>query len=186
MRREIRAGAVVLRKFEAAFAPLLWEAATTACSPPFTYFAPWCQPGYSLADSKQVIAQSEADWQAGTAFQFAVFRASTGELCGGIGLKQPNLTPGLYNLGYWVGPAWQRRGIARLATGQVARAAFADLPPLHRLEILTMPDNVASQRTALAAGATREGLLRQRLRVGDAWHDALLFSLVRADVAAAT
>ena len=171
MRHEIIAGPLVLRKFEQAFAPLLLEAATASCPPAFTSFAPWCHAAYSLADSAQFIAQSEADWQTGAAFHFAIIHASTGEFCGGIGLNQPNHVHGLYNLGYWVRSSRQRQGVARLATQQVARAAFEDLPTLHRLEILTRPDNVASRRTALAAGAAYEGRLRQRLRVGQADDD---------------
>lgn len=186
MRREITAGPLVLRKLEAAFAPRLLEAATASCSPAFTQFAPWCHPAYSLADSAQFIAQSEADWQQALAFQFALVDALTGEYCGGIGLNQPNRAHGFYNLGYWVRPSRQRQGLAARATWELAKAAFTDLPAIHRLELLTLPDNVASQRTALAAGATYEGLLRQRLRVGAAAHDALLFSLIRADVAEAT
>jgi ribosomal-protein-serine acetyltransferase len=182
MRREITAGPLVLRKLEAVVAPLLLEAAATSCSPAFTQFAPWCHPAYSLADSERFIAQSAADWQQAAAFQFAILDASTGEFCGGIGLNQPNRAHGLYNLGYWVRASRQRQGIATLVTRQLAKIAFADLPAIHRLELLTMPDNVASQRTALAAGATYEGLLRQRLLVGTVAHDALLFSLVRADV----
>jgi ribosomal-protein-serine acetyltransferase len=183
MRREITAGPLILRSLEAALAPFLWEAATASCSPAFTSFAPWCHPAYSLGDSEQFIAQSEADWKQGAAFQFAIMDAATEEFCGGIGLNQPNRAHGFYNIGYWVRPTRQRQGIAAAATQQLARAAFSDLPSLQRLELLTLPDNIASQRTAQAAGARLEGLLRQRLRVGSVSYDALLFSLVRADVA---
>lgn len=186
MRREITAGPLVLQKLEAAIAPRLLEAAVASCSPAFTQFAPWCHPAYSLADSERFIAQSETDWQQAAAFQFAILDAATGECCGGIGLNQPNRVHGLYNLGYWVRASRQRQGIATLATRELANAAFADLPALQRLELLTMPDNVASQRTARAVGATYEGLLRQRLVIGPVAHDALLFSLVRADVVETT
>jgi RimJ/RimL family protein N-acetyltransferase len=185
MRREILAGPLVLQKLEAAFAPRLLEAAVASHSPVFAQFAPWCHPAYSLADSARFIAHSEADWQQEDAFQFAIVDAWTGEYCGGIGLNQPNRAHGFYNLGYWVRVSRQRQGLAAWATRALAQAAFADLPAVHRLELLTLPDNIASQRTAQAAGAKREGLLRQRLRVGAVVHDALLFSLVRADIVSA-
>lgn len=186
MRREITAGPLVLQKLVPALAPQLWEAAATSYSPAFTRFAPWCHPAYSLADSEQFITQSEVDWEQEAAFQFALLDAATGAFCGGIGLNQPNRVHGFYNLGYWVRPSRQRQGLAALATRKLAEAAFADLPAVHRLELLTLPDNIASQRTALAAGARSEGCLRQRLRFGPVLHDALLFSLVRADVTAAS
>jgi ribosomal-protein-serine acetyltransferase len=183
MRPEILASPVVLRKYEPGFIPLLLEAVRASCSPQFTRFAPWCHPHYSVADSEQFIAQCETDWQDGTAFNFALLDAKTSEFCGGIGLNQPNRMHGFYNLGYWVRPSRQGQGLASQATHQLAKAAFADLPELNRLEILVVPDNLASQRTALAAGAIREGLLRQRLLVRGDLQDAILFSLVRADIA---
>ena len=181
MRHEIVAGPLVLHKYEPEFAPLLWKAAQASCSPSFTQNAPWCYPGYSLADAERFIAQCTANWREQTAFEFVLFDAKTAELCGGIGLNQPNRAHGVYNLGYWVRPSRQRQGLAGLATRHLARAAFADVPGVQRLEILTLPENLASQRTALAAGATQEGLLRQRLRLGAEQHNAVLFSLVQTD-----
>lgn len=181
LRTEIFTPTLILRKYEPAFAPKLLEAARAACSPDFTRFALWCHPAYSLAESEQFIAQCELGWQDGSAFTFALLEADTQTLCGGIGLNQPNRAHGCYNLGYWVGPSHQRQGLASLATRHLARAVFADLPEVQRLEILTLPQNLASQRTALAAGATQEGLLRQRLRMGSEQCDAVLFSLVRSD-----
>jgi|GEM_PF-173763 len=181
LRTEILTPAFALRKYEPTFASQLLEAARAACSPDFSRFAPWCHPAYSLADSERFIAQCEAGWRDGSAFTFALMDADTGELCGGIGLNQPNRAHGCYNLGYWVHPARQRRGLARGAIRHLAQAVFADLPQVQRLEMLTLPENVASQRAALAAGAMQEGLLRQRLRLGDSQRDAMLFSLVRTD-----
>lgn len=178
---EIATPALILRKYEPALACQLFEAARAACSPEFTRFAPWCHSAYSLTDSERFISQSATDWQDGSAFTFALLDAKTGELCGGIGLNQPNRAHGCYNLGYWVCPSHQRQGLASLATRQLARAVFRDLPNVQRLEIMTLPENLASQRTALAAGATQEGLLRQRLRLGGEQRDAILFSLVRTD-----
>ncbi|MGI4873788.1 MAG: GNAT family N-acetyltransferase [Janthinobacterium lividum] len=183
MRSEIAAEPLVLRQYEPAFAALLYEAARASYSPQFAHYLPWCHAAYTLAESEQFVAQSAADWQDGSAYNYALFDAQSREFCGGIGLNQPNQVHGYYNLGYWVRTSRQRQGLAAQAIHHLVRAAFADLPTLHRLEILTLPDNLPSQRTALAAGATPEGLLRQRLRVGPGQYDALLYSLVRADVA---
>jgi RimJ/RimL family protein N-acetyltransferase len=181
LRTEIIIPKLILRKYEPALAPQLLEAAQASYSPDFTRFAPWCHANYSLLDSEQFIARCEAGWADGSAFTFALLDASSGEFCGGIGLNQPNQAHGCYNLGYWVRPSRQRQGLAGLATRQLARAVFADLSDVQRLEILTLPENIASQQTALAAGATQEGLLRQRLRMGAEQRDAILFSLVRTD-----
>jgi RimJ/RimL family protein N-acetyltransferase len=181
MRPEVSSARLVLRRYEQRFAPLLWEAVQAARSPAFTRYATWCHAAYGVADSHAFVEQCVTNWANGTAFEFAIFDAQTAAFCGGIGLNQPNVRHGFYNLGYWVSPAHQRQGLASLAVQQLAQAAFADLPALNRIEILTAPDNEASQRTALSAGATREGVLRQRLREHDgAVLDAVLFSLVRS------
>ena len=52
---------------------------------------------------------------------------------------------------------------------------------LNRLEILTALGNVASQRVAEKAGATREGVLRSRLVERDRVVDATMFSLTARD-----
>jgi RimJ/RimL family protein N-acetyltransferase len=50
------------------------------------------------------------------------------------------------------------------------------------LEIIAASDNLPSQRVAEKAGARREGLLRHRLLLGGRPHDALIYSLIRADL----
>jgi ribosomal-protein-serine acetyltransferase len=50
---------------------------------------------------------------------------------------------------------------------------------LNRIEIITEVTNVASQRVAEKVGAQREGVIRQRLWLHGAAHDAVLFAVVR-------
>src|SRR5437588_791403 len=49
-------------------------------------------------------------------------------------------------------------------------------------ELVAAVDNVGSQRVAEKAGATREGILRNRLLINGRPHDAVLYSLVRGDL----
>jgi len=66
---------------------------------------------------------------------------------------------------------------------QAARFGF-DRVGVKRLEIVMAVGNQASRRAAEKAGATYEGRLRNRLMIYDVWHDACMFSLVPADLAA--
>ena len=100
------------------------------------------------------------------------------------GINQLHPVHQFANLGYWVRSSCTGHGIAVAAVRLCAQFGFAELH-LKRLEILTAAGNVRSQRVAEKAGATREGVLRQRLNIGDVWHDAVLFSLLPADLAAA-
>jgi RimJ/RimL family protein N-acetyltransferase len=52
-------------------------------------------------------------------------------------------------------------------------------PDTQRLEAWVEPGNVASQRLLVAAGFTREGVLRDVLRTGDRQSDAIVFSRPR-------
>jgi RimJ/RimL family protein N-acetyltransferase len=53
---------------------------------------------------------------------------------------------------------------------------------LQRIEIVVATGNHASQRVAEKAGALREGVLRKRLLIHGAAHDAVLYSLVAEDM----
>jgi ribosomal-protein-alanine N-acetyltransferase len=57
---------------------------------------------------------------------------------------------------------------------------FAELG-LHRLQAFIHPDNTASIALIEKLGFSREGLLRDNLRVGEAWRDDLLYALLAND-----
>jgi ribosomal-protein-serine acetyltransferase len=74
-----------------------------------------------------------------------------------------------------------RRGVASRAARLIARFGFRELG-LQRLEIIAATENHASQRAAVKAGATREGVLRKRLLIHGRPHDAVMHSLVEEDM----
>jgi ribosomal-protein-serine acetyltransferase len=71
--------------------------------------------------------------------------------------------------------------VAAKAALLVARLGFEDLE-LHRVEIVIAVENERSQRVAEKTGAQREGVLRNRLSIAARRHDAVMFSLVAADL----
>ena len=73
------------------------------------------------------------------------------------------------------------QGIAPAATVLLARWGFQELR-LRRIEIIVATGNVRSQRVAEKAGAQREGVLRQRIKINDRMHDAAMYSLVPGDI----
>lgn len=180
MRTEIAGETIILRKYETAFVPLLFEAAIESKGGDFSRWMPWCHEKYVVAESENFIAGLDAQWQKGDCFAFAIFDARTDEFLGGAGLNQPSRIHKFYNLGYWVRTSCQNRGVASEATRLLAAAAFADLD-INRLEILAALENIPSQKAALKAGAAREAVLRKRLIIGGRIHDAVIFSFVRED-----
>jgi RimJ/RimL family protein N-acetyltransferase len=73
-----------------------------------------------------------------------------GRIVGGCGLHR-RVGPGAIEIGYWVHPAFVRRGIATEAVRRLCAEAFGD-PAVQRVEIHHDPANVASGRVAAAAG----------------------------------
>lgn len=180
MRGEIIGERVILRKYEIAFAPLLFAAASESKGGEFSRWMPWCHENYAFAESESFIEKTIKNWDNRTQFGFAIFDAKTNEFLGGTGLNQPNDNHKFYNLGYWVRASKHNRGTASAATRMLAETAFEDLP-INRIEILAAVENVPSCKAAEKAGATREGILRKRLIIGGRVHDAAMFSFVRED-----
>ena len=85
-------------------------------------------------------------------------------------------------IGYWIGAPARGHGVCTRALVLLCGWAFAELE-LGRLELVTDPDNLASQRVAEKAGFRREGVLRSYLVDRDGrLRDAVMFSLLPADL----
>jgi RimJ/RimL family protein N-acetyltransferase len=85
-------------------------------------------------------------------------------------------------IGYWVAAAARGRGFCTRALSLLSRWALDDLD-LQRLELITDPDNVASQRVAEKVGFQREGVLRSHLLHPDGRRrDSVMFSLLPGEL----
>jgi RimJ/RimL family protein N-acetyltransferase len=108
---------------------------------------------------------------------FAVADAETGELLGSIDMGV-NSQGYRGHIGYWVAAEARGKGVCTHALRLLARWALEELH-LQRLELITDPDNVASQRVAERVGFRREGVLRAHLRHPDGRiRDSVMFSLL--------
>lgn len=81
-------------------------------------------------------------------------------------------------IGYSLLPARQGQGLATEALRTVLEHAFGPLG-LERIEADVDPRNEASCRLAERLGFQREGLLRNRWRVGGEFADSILYGLLR-------
>ena len=129
---------------------------------------------YTEQDARDFLAGRVVD-----ELGFAIVDAGDGALLGGIGLRDAG--EGRGQAGYWVAAHARGRGVATRALGLVCRWAFEDLG-LARMQLLTDPDNHASQRVAERVGFRREGHLRSYLDFGERRRDGVMFGLLPADL----
>ena len=142
---------------------------------------PWCRAGYDEEDAAAWIAHCRSAWATGEHFAFPVFDATSGQLLGGAGLSQHDKRQRRANLGYWVRESCQRRGVAVAATRLVARFGFKQLG-LIRIEIVILPDNLASHAVAESLGAKFEAIARQRLWANGQARDAAVYGCMPQDI----
>ena len=93
---------------------------------------------------------------------FAITDASSGSLLGNIALVITEAERTWAEVMYWLAAPARGRGAATEAVRTLARWAFETLP-IEGIELLTDPDNSASQRVARRAGFAPQGKRGERL-----------------------
>jgi RimJ/RimL family protein N-acetyltransferase len=126
-----------------------------------------------------LLARSELDWLVGRTAPFAMVDRASGRFAGSLHLRRSG-PPGVGDIGFVVHPAFRGRGYATRALRLVSAWCF-EHGGFARLELGAKADNVASQRTAAAAGFRLEGVAAQRLRNADgSLCDELRFARLRS------
>jgi RimJ/RimL family protein N-acetyltransferase len=177
--QEVSDGTVLLRPFRLEDAQETFTAVRESL-PDLMPWMSWAYDDYSLNDTREFIRITRARWQEGTLFAFAITDARSGLVLGGCSLSHIHPVYHLCNLGYWVRSSRCGRGFAGQATLLAARYAFEKVG-LVRVEIVIAPGNKASLRVAQKVGAHYEGILRNRMVVGQEVYDAVMYSLVPQD-----
>jgi ribosomal-protein-serine acetyltransferase len=110
---------------------------------------PWA-PGYSRETAQEFLAKAAADWDEGTAYNYAI--TSGGAIAGGCSLMA-RIGPGGLEIGYWIHQAYTRRGLATAAAAALTEQAFR-LPGIERVEIVHDELNIASGKIPAKLGFT--------------------------------
>ncbi|NUW41912.1 GNAT family N-acetyltransferase [Nonomuraea rhodomycinica] len=85
-----------------------------------------------------------------------------------------------WTIGILLRPAFRGRGIGTEAQRRLVAYLF-DHTRAHRVQAYTDTRNRAEQRALEKAGFRREGVLREAQWRAGAWHDQLLYALLRTD-----
>jgi len=175
---ELLEGDLILRPWAEDDVPWL----VAACNDPeISRWIPVIPFPYTEEDARAFIggeSRSSYDY-AVPEHSFAV--AVDGSLAGAIGMSVNSMN---YRgrIGYWMAASSRGRGICTRALRALSRFGLEDLE-LQRLELITDPDNAASQRVAEKVGFQREGVMRAHLRHRDGRvRDSVMFSLLPGEL----
>jgi RimJ/RimL family protein N-acetyltransferase len=139
---------------------------------------------YTEHDAREYLARADIDRRSGRELGLAVVGAADDTLLGSCSLARFDWHDRKVEVGYWVAAAARRRSVGSRATSMLSRWAVTGLG-MERVELLANPLNEPSQRLALRAGFTREGLLRAYRRRKGEREDLVMFSLLASDVGSA-
>jgi RimJ/RimL family protein N-acetyltransferase len=168
---EVRGEGIVLRPWRLEDVPAVTAACQDAEIARWLAFVP--QP-YTEEDARFYIKDCLASGEDRS--PFAIADAETGEVVGAIDMHVNRMRTG--HIGYWMAAEARGRGLTTEALRALSRWAIEKLG-LGRVELVTDPDNIASQRVAEKAGFTREGILRLILVNRDgSRRDGVMFSLL--------
>lgn len=133
---------------------------------------------YTDDAGRAYIERQRARATEGDGFSFVIAHEVDPEVgLGSIGLWLQEIESGRASIGYWLVAGARGRGLAARALEAVVSFAFAKLA-IPRLHLFVEPWNVASARTAEAAGFTREATLRGWERIDGAQRDADCFAFL--------
>lgn len=141
-------------------------------------------PSRDVAETTARIRQSleiSPQWHAA----FAALLRDGGQFIGMVNYHQRVPLHRRLAVGWILGRAWWRQGLAQEATGALVDHCFTTLDA-HRIESQIEPDNAASLRLAERLGFRREGLMRDCLFVDGKPRTAFLYALLRPDWECAT
>ncbi len=135
----------------------------------------WADRESSPADSLSFIRGALYQFAEGNGFQAGIWYR--GELAGALGLLYVNLHSRKTEIGYWLGGAYQGKGIMTRAVRVLVDYAFDELG-LNRVEIRCARGNDRSRAVAERLGFKQDGALRDGEWLTDHFEDQLVFSML--------
>ena len=175
---ELREGDLVLRPWAEDDVPWLVKACN---DPEITRWIPVIPSPYTEEDARAFIGGTSRSAPEYSVPEHSLAMVADGSLAGAIGMSVASMNH-RGRIGYWVAASARGRGVCTRALALLSRWALDKLE-LRRLELITDPDNVASQRVAEKVGYRREGVMRAHLLHPDGrLRDSVMFSLLPGEL----
>ena len=121
-----------------------------------------------------------AQQQPQTQYRFAIVLNSIGRVIGGCGLDITDRDSLEGEIGYHLHREFWNQGIAAEAATELLRFGFENLT-LHRIIADCAAANTASARVMEKAGMRKEGHFLENKRIGEEWHDTLLYAILERE-----
>ena len=139
-------------------------------------FMNWVDNTTAAADTSYYILTLDGFWKCGISYAILL----ENQLTGTVGFHHSDLRNDRVEIGYWIAPPFQGRGIARRAVDLAVNAAF-NFTSVHRIEAKVRPDNVRSLRLLERLGFQFEGTERGGIKFGQEYRDHRVYSLLRGE-----
>lgn len=155
-----------------------------ANDPEVAHYLPMMPHPYTLEDARLWVNMAHRYERAGSGYQFAIELRGSGEIIGGIGLKNVNRDDQNVEVGYCIARPFWNKGHASEAMRLILSFAFGRLDMM-RVYAVVDATNVPSVRVLEKARFVREGTWRKARREGNRWHDVYAYGLLREEWGAA-
>jgi len=177
---EIRAGGFVLRPFRRRDTASLHRA-VLASHDELAEFLPWANTRYTRASAAGFVRESIRSWREAKAYDFAVHRPEQPDYhIGNVSIWHVSRGYRSGEIGYWIRTGETGRGAATEAAGAMLRVGFERLG-MHRIVVRIAAGNLASEQVARKLGFTREGLLREEVKIGGRWVDHSIWGILKRE-----
>jgi ribosomal-protein-serine acetyltransferase len=143
---------------------------------------PWVDLVMSEDDSRSFIASVTTQREEGRGPTFGIL--CDGALAGVVGFLPVDRVNRVAEIGYWLAPAEQGRGVMTQCCRFVVRYGFLTLD-LNRIQIAAGTENHVSRAIPERLGFQFEGTLRARENLYGTFIDHAMYSLLRSDFDAA-
>ena len=115
------------------------------------------------------------------AYSFLCFQKDNKNLLGGINIS--NIQRGVIqtcNIGYWLGEKNTGNGYMEESIKAIIPYIYEQLK-IHRIQAFTLEDNIASRKLIEKVNFTKEGTLREAMKINNEWKDHVIYSLLVTD-----
>lgn len=141
---------------------------------------PWVEHHRDVSDTEMFIQETLEQFALGEAVHVGIWYDD--RFAGVIGYHRIDAKNRLGELGYWLGEAFQGKGIMTRACRAMVAYGFSELK-LNRVEIRCAPTNLKSRAIPERLGFKEEGVLRQVERIQSRFVDNVVYGLVASNYA---